>query len=667
MNMHWVDWTIITLFTFFLVAMAWRTKKYTKSVADFLAADRCVGRYLITMCGGMASLGAVSFIAIFEMRYEAGFVPSWWILMPLPMGLIIAISGWVVYRFRETRVLTLAQFFEIRYSKNFRIFSGFLIFLSGILNFGIFPAIGARFFIYFCGLPQTYNLLGMQLSTYVLILILLLSIALFFTSLGGQITVIVTDFIQSAFCNIMFVTLAIFFLVKFDWSIIIESLSQAPKDASMIHPFHTSQVENFNFWYFLIMVVGGFYGCMAWQGTSAYNCSPKTPHEARMGRVLGTWREIAVTLVLTVLPICAYAVMHHPNFAPMAAQINQKLTQISSDPNDISRVQMVVPIVLARVLPVGFVGVLCAMFFAAFISTHDTYLHSWGSILIQDIILPFRKKSFTARQHLWLLRLSIAGVAVFVFCFSLVFRQTQQILMFFALTGAIWMGGAGAVIIGGLYWKRGTTAGAWTALILGSSLPISALILEQVWKSVFNLPFPINGQWMYLIAITIAISSYILVSLLGKKTDFNINRMLHRGQYAMAKDHKKVSSTPRKNLKAVLIGEEASKGDRVIYICFLIYCLGGFSVFCFFSIYNLICDVPISSWANFWHFFVWFNLVLAALTTIWYTIGGLFDLKYMFNSLKKGKKNKLDDGIVVDYHNLGEDMQQKNLEVKKNI
>ena len=44
--------------------------------------------------------------------------------MTFPIILFVAISGWVIYRFRETRALTLAQFFEVRYSKKFRLFMG---------------------------------------------------------------------------------------------------------------------------------------------------------------------------------------------------------------------------------------------------------------------------------------------------------------------------------------------------------------------------------------------------------------------------------------------------------------------------------------------------------------------------------------------------------------
>ncbi len=73
----------------------------------------------------------------------------------------------MIYRFRETGALTLAQFFEIRYSKRFRIFTGFLGFAAGIANFGIIPVVGARFMTYFLGLPQTIHVFGWEVATYI--------------------------------------------------------------------------------------------------------------------------------------------------------------------------------------------------------------------------------------------------------------------------------------------------------------------------------------------------------------------------------------------------------------------------------------------------------------------------------------------------------------------
>ena len=83
--------------------------------------------------------------------------------------------------------------------------------------------------------------------------------------------------------------------------------------------------------------------------------------------------------------------------------------------------------VLSNILPMGLMGAFAAVMFAAFISTHDTYLHSWGSIFIQDVVMPFRDKPFEKETHLKLLRYSIFGVAIFIFLFSLLFQQNQKI------------------------------------------------------------------------------------------------------------------------------------------------------------------------------------------------------------------------------------------------
>ena len=90
---------------------------------------------------------------------------------------------------------------------------------------------------------------------------------------------------------------------------------------------------------------------------------------------------------------------------------------------------------LTHALPVGFVGLFAAVMFAAMLSTDDTYMHSWGSIFVQDVILPFRKKPFTEKQHLWLLRGSIIFVGVFAFFFSWLFKQTEYIVLYFQITG----------------------------------------------------------------------------------------------------------------------------------------------------------------------------------------------------------------------------------------
>ena len=63
MNLHVIDWAIVIVIIGFMTGFAVVSRLYTKSVADFLAANRCAGRYLLTVAEGAAGLGAISIVA----------------------------------------------------------------------------------------------------------------------------------------------------------------------------------------------------------------------------------------------------------------------------------------------------------------------------------------------------------------------------------------------------------------------------------------------------------------------------------------------------------------------------------------------------------------------------------------------------------------------------
>ena len=68
MNLHWIDWTNVFGATAFFVIVAYTTKQYVKSTADFLAANRCAGRYLLTMSdGSVVDLGLITILASWQL------------------------------------------------------------------------------------------------------------------------------------------------------------------------------------------------------------------------------------------------------------------------------------------------------------------------------------------------------------------------------------------------------------------------------------------------------------------------------------------------------------------------------------------------------------------------------------------------------------------------
>jgi solute:Na+ symporter, SSS family len=636
--MTFLDWSIVVVAMALLIAVVAGSRRYMQSVADFLSAGRSAGRYLITVSQGISQLGSITIVGMWEMNYVAGFNLRWW---EFTMGVVllgITVSGWVIYRFRQTRALTMAQFFEIRYSRRFRIFAGLLAFISGLINFGIFPAVGARFFIYFCGLPLSFTLLGITISTFPVVMITFLSIALFFVFAGGQVAVLITEFFQGIFANVVFLVLVIYFLVLIGWDQIFQAVTTAPANASLINPYHTSQVKDFNLWYFLIGMGGVIYGKMSWQGTQGYNSSAKSAHEAKMGEVLGNYRDIPKWLMLVFIPVVAYTILHHPAFADKASQVTGVLQGIETNA---LRTQLTVPLVLASMLPIGMMGALTAVMLMATIGTHDSYLHSWGSIFIQDVVMPFRNRPFAPKEHLRVLRLSIIGVCIFIFLFSLIFQQSEYIFLFFAITGAIFTGGSGAVIIGGLYWKKGTTAGAWSALFTGLVVAVGGIIIKQV-----NPDFFINGQQFWGLAMLASSVVYIAVSLLGRHGDFDMDKMLYRGAYAIEGESTVVQKSPSRGLKMLGMGKEFTRGDKIIYTAAYTWTFAWTVVFLIGTWFNMTSEVPDSTWLTFWHVFIVVNTVASVFIIIWFTVGGTRDLKDMLKRLATATRNHQDDGFV---------------------
>ncbi|HEX2962420.1 MAG TPA: sodium:solute symporter [Clostridia bacterium] len=638
MNLTLIDWSIVVICLGVLFWGVGLSKTYVKSVVDFLSAGRTAGRYMITVSQGMAAIGAITIVGQWEMNYVAGFALRWWEFTMAVVLLIMTVSGWVIYRFRQTRALTIAQFLEMRYSRNFRIFAGIMAFVSGLLNFGIFPAVSARFIIYFCGFPLYFKLAGITISTFPVVMASFLLISLYFVFAGGQIAVIITEFIQGVFSNLTFLLIIIICLFVVNWDQIYQAVITTPVDQSLINPYKTSAVPDFNFWYFIINVIGVIYVKLSWQGSQGFNSSAKSAHEAKMGEVLGNLRDIPKWLFLVFIPIIAFTVLHHPHFSNIAAGVNQTLSGVGTKA---IQSQLRIPLVLSKILPVGVMGAFLAVMVMATIGTHNSYMHSWGSIFIQDVIMPFRKKPFEPEQHLKVLRFSILGVCIFIFFFSLFFPMTDYIFLYFAITAAIFVGGSGAVIIGGLYWKKGTTAAAWSALIVGCVVSVAGIILQQIYPN-----FPINGQYFWGIAMAVSTLVYIMVSLLGGKENFDMDKMLHRGKYAIKEESVIVDSVPVKGLKMLGMGKEFTKGDKFIYLAAYAWTFIWVVVFIIGTILNFSENVGDSSWMTFWKTFVQINLAVSFIVIVWFAIGGVKDLREMMYRLKTMVRDHKDDGTV---------------------
>jgi SSS family solute:Na+ symporter len=671
--MHFIDWLVIAIPLLVIVTIGLVTQRHMKSVAHFVSGGRVGGRYLLAVAKGEMQAGAVVFVASWEIFAQAGFVPAWWSWSVAPIGIIIGIFGFVVYRFRETRAMTLAQFFEMRYSRNFRSFMGVLAFLAGVINFGIIPAVGARFMVYFLQLPPEIAIGSWALPTYVPLMAVFLGISLTLAIAGGLITLMVTDCIEGIFSQLIYIVIIVGVLSVVSWSEMSTVLSGRAPGKSMINPFDAWQVQDFNLWYVLMGVFISIYGTMAWQNSSAYNTAGATPHEARMAGLLGRWREMGKSAVVVLLGVAALTYLSHPDFTSASAGAKEAIEQIGQP--QIQK-QMTIPVALTHLLPIGVKGALCAVLLLGIFGGDSTHLHSWGGILAQDIILPRLKKPPTPERHIKLLRRCIIGVAIFAFLFGAFFTQTEYIVMWWSVTTAVYVGGAGAAIIGGLYWKKGTTAGAWAAVLAGSTLAGGGIVAYKLCGSAFlsdwgrglfglaglgeRMPaFTLNGMQISFFSTLIAIALYIGFSLLTCRQDFPLNKMLHRDEPASPS----ASATPapsRWSLARILgVDQNFTRGDRWIAGSLLGWSVAWFLVMVLGTAWQAVGAAGLVSWIKpwsnegwlaFWHFTSFaLPILLSVITGLWFTWGGLRDLRALFRSLSTYKIDASDNGTVKEH------------------
>ncbi|MEM8738868.1 MAG: sodium:solute symporter [Planctomycetota bacterium] len=622
-----LDWMIVAGFVLLLCGMSWWLSRVSKSVADFMAAGRCAGRFVLSMANDMGGFAAIFVVATFEQFYVSGYPGAWWSIMTMPIGAVVMFTGWIQYRFRETRALTMPGFFSERYSPRLRVFAGILAFIAGVMNYGIFPGVTANLIVNFCGLPQTIDVAGWAMPTMLPVMMIILSIAMFVLLSGGLVSVMVTDFLQGLL--VLFGTLAIvaFLIYAIGWNTLFEGASAAPAGESKINPFDQSNVRSFDVWFFMILMVNRLYSFMAFPTRQGYDAAALSPEESRFSRMLGDWMFSVRMFILMLLPIGAWVVMHHVNFEALAASAQAAISQI---PDEQTQKQMTVPLILAELFPVGLMGLFVAMMVGAAVSTDNTFVHSWGSIFVHDVVEPIRKKGLSEKAKLITLRAATLGVAVFALVWSYFFPIGEYIFMYFQITSSIYVAGAGALVIGGLYWSRGTTAGAWSALTVGLTLSFTGIVLRLVWPYVEGLQnlgyetFPINGVWVFFIAMLTSASTYVVVSLLTCRQPHDMDKMLHRGTHADPYSH-----VPRKifNFSSLTWG---SRWTIYSYLGFMGGCVAIFVVGMVLAQFVTLAD---GFWIGFWKIFVAAILIMAAVMAIIFLIGGIGDIRRLYRVL----------------------------------
>jgi SSS family solute:Na+ symporter len=134
------------------------------------------------------------------------------------------------------------------------------------------------------------------------------------------------------------------------------------------------------------------------------------------------------------------------------------------------------PWMLAATLPTGLLGLVVAGMLAASISTYAGYFLGWSAVIAQDVAAPLLGRDLSSAARLRLTRATVLGLTVFIMVWSLVYHLPGPAYFYLQVTANLFMAPTLIAVVGGLYWRRASAAGAVLAFVLGALTSLGYLV-----------------------------------------------------------------------------------------------------------------------------------------------------------------------------------------------
>ncbi len=497
-NFSALDWLIVAVHLVVTISIGLYANRFIADMTDYVVAGRSLKSFIsiATMLGTEIGLVTVMYaaqkgltggFAAFHIGLVAGIVP-----------VMVGLTGFMVVPLRRMNVMTIPEFYERRFSRGVRILGGVILSFAGILNMGLFLKASAIFLAVLTGLthPQAVNL----------VMAVMLVVVLAFTIMGGMVSVVVTDYLQFVILALGMLAACVFAVDKLGWTDVVETVK-------VVHGrggFDPFDEKGFGPAYVLWMLfTAGLVSSSVWPTAVMRVLAAKDTKVVKRLYLFSSIGFMTRFIIPQFLGICAMVYLWN---TPEAKNI--LFTPDGHVVNDADVTLGATPAFLGRLLPVGLIGIVAAGMLAAYLSTHNSYLLCWASVLAEDVVNPLCGERLSTGARLLLVRVLVLIIGVFGLVWSILYPLSEDMWDYLAVTGAIYFTGAFAVMFLGIYWKGASSAGAYLALVAGGCAlfglePVrEALRLTQA-----NLGFDLRGEHVGLGTTPLALILMVVGSL----------------------------------------------------------------------------------------------------------------------------------------------------------
>ncbi len=448
MNLSTLDIILIIVYLILIFLSGTLVKKYVRGIDNFLVAGRAMGFHLGLLSLMCTEIGMITYVYYAELGFKAGLAALVVAFPPVIAYLFLGRTGFIIKPLLEMKISTIPEFFSIKFSKGVRFYIGIIMAIGGILNFGVFPGVEANFINIVTGIPKEYLLTTM---------VVMLTLVLIYTVVGGMVSVIVTNYIQYILLSIGMIFITVYGIFEIGWGNIVSSATKEFGEKG-INPFSPSLFEGqfgigFIVWQVLLWVAL----LVGWQAISMRLFSSK---DSKTGQKIYRWSAL-MFLSRGIMPIL-WGVM-------AIAAVGTEIDSLEA-----------LPLLLVKIVPPGLLGIIFAALLAASMSTYASYLLSWSSVVSQDIIgsiITFTtKKELDSKKQLLVSRITMRAVMMFIIWWSLFHEMEGYLYFYLNMTGMLFIPGVLICVAFGIYWKKARTLGAYMAITFGAILPMMYLI-----------------------------------------------------------------------------------------------------------------------------------------------------------------------------------------------
>jgi len=386
----------------------------------------------------------------------------------------------------RTRIATLPEFLERRYSPASRSFLAFMAIVAALfIHIGMSLYAGAAVF---------HRFFGINVVTSIVIISAVVAI---YTVLGGLRAVVITETV-----NTVILILGALLILAFSLAALsghgIHSLEQfraaaKPEQLSMLHSHDSAGLS----WYAVLLgypILGIWYWCTD-QTIVQRVLGARSSEDAQLGPLFAGFLKILPVFLLVLPGVIAYVLFHNI----IGSESNQAL-----------------PVLIEQLIPTGVRGVITAAVLAALMSAVAAALNSIGTLVAVDIVARLRPGT-SDRAQVTIGRISSVVVMLLAMAWSTQGGRYSSIFEAINAIAADLAPPITVVFLWGVLWRRGTKQASLYTLICGFAMGAIAFILdlpafgtEKIVTHRWGIPFMMQAWWMFCICSVV----YVVVTLL---------------------------------------------------------------------------------------------------------------------------------------------------------